>query len=1064
MNPITWFSRRGRLPGALLAFCVLFSVSFAQAQIGSITGTVTDASTKAPLVGATVWIPDLKLGGVTNGKGEFEIRNVPAGKHKVQAKILSYYVSNQTVTVEAGKATTFNFALASNPLQQQEVVVTGLTGEVDRRMLGNEISTVPAEVITRVASPTAIDALAGSTPGIQVTRSSGTPGAGTYVTLRGRKTIYGSSEPLYVIDGILIDNSQNLDGDNFSNGNVSMANRITDINPQDIANVEILKGASAAAIYGSQASNGVIIITTKRGTMGTSDKPATITYSSSVEQNANSGSIPLQTTYGQSTPYAPYKPGSSTSWGAALPAGTTTYEQDKVPFRNAYSNEQSLTISGGNQQFNYLATGTYSDIEGTALLGSSLVRKNIRLNLNANILPHVDLTSNSNYVASTSDYPQDGSNRSGILLGALRTTPSFDNATYLEPDGVTQRRYAGYDNPIWTQHNNKFQSDLNRFLHSTSLKWTPLDWLTAEGRVGLDRYTQTNYIRLAVGSGASPSRLGKIDHYVYTSSNVNTDLTLTARHRFSDDFVGTLELGNQNLWSQGTTDLTSSETTLPFYDQINAGASKSGLSSRGEVRKVGLFAQATASFMERYNLTAAIRRDGSSTFGAGNEFHYYPKLSGAYILSDENFFKDVKSMLNLNSFKLRASYGQAGSPSLPGAYATNFLYTTAGFFDPWGRATSSSRNGQIGIRQGGGTTPNEYIVAGNTDIQPELTSEIEFGFDVSAWDNRVTFSATKYHDDITNLILAVPVAGSTGYDQQLRNAGEMYNAGIELALSVVPVNTENFAWTTTLNFARNYNIVTKLQIKPVGAPKTDVEYVSLNGGFTGMTNVAIEGQPLGVFYGYGWLRDANGKIVYSTGLADDDYGNDYKNTPKQNPHLVLLGNPNPDYTMSWVNSFTIAKDWSVSFMFDMVQGNKVWNGTKGALYNFGTAGDTKDRNDPWFNFDGQPVIDNSTNKQVTRQDYYQLYGNGFNINEPFVEDGSFIKLREASVSYRWNGLKEWSIQTVTFTLTGRNLFTQTKYTGFDPEVNTFALAEGRGFDYFTLPQVRTIRFSLSVNY
>ncbi len=211
------------------------------------------------------------------------------------------------------------------------------------------------------------------------------------------------------------------------------------------------------------------------------------------------------------------------------------------------------------------------------------------------------------------------------------------------------------------------------------------------------------------------------------------------------------------------------------------------------------------------------------------------------------------------------------------------------------------------------------------------------------------------------------------------------------------------------------------------------------------------------------MRDANGHIVYSTGIADDDYGNDFKNAPRQATNMIL-GDPNPAYTLSWRNSFTILTDWTVTFLFDAVENFKVWNGTKGALYNFGTAGDTRDRNDPWFNQDGQPVIDNTTGKQVTKEEYYREYGNGFNINEPFIEDGSFIKLREASVSYRWDGLRDWNISSVIFTLTGRNLLTITKYTGFDPEVNTFSLAEGRGFDYFTLPQVRSIRFSVSVNY
>jgi len=199
----------------------------------------------------------------------------------------------------------------------------------------------------------------------------------------------------------------------------------------------------------------------------------------------------------------------------------------------------------------------------------------------------------------------------------------------------------------------------------------------------------------------------------------------------------------------------------------------------------------------------------------------------------------------------------------------------------------------------------------------------------------------------------------------------------------------------------------------------------------------------------------------------DDYGNPYINTPIQDPDQKIIGNSNPKFQFSWRNDFTIMQNLTIGFLFDAAIGLDVWNGTRGALYNFGTAGDTKDRDEPWINFDGKPVLDvtdPNNPKQVTKTPFYRMYSNGFYINEPFIEDASYIKLREFSIEYRWNGLKDWNIQTVAFTFSARNLLTITDYKGYDPEVNTFSLAEGRGFDYFTLPQVRSYRFGISIMY
>jgi TonB-linked SusC/RagA family outer membrane protein len=1009
---------------------------------GTISGTVIDAQTKEPLTGATVSIPALHIGAITKLNGTYIIHNVPAGKHKVEAKLLGYTTISRTVTTTGSGDVKEDYALTVSPLQGQEVVVRGLNGEVDLHKLGNTIGYVGGGQIAQENTPAAIDALEGRVPGVVVQKNSGAVGAGSYITIRGRHTISGSSEPLYVVDGVVIDNSYIFDTWGQS-GSVQMSNRATDIDPSEIESVQVLKGASAAALYGSLAANGVVIITTKRGGIGTSDKPATVTYSSSYQTDQRVGKYNLQTHFRQT-------PGSNTSWGAQLPADTTTYNQADVPFRTAGSYIQSLTVSGGIPAITYLINGTLQNLEGV-VKNSGLDDRSVRVNLGVNILPNLSIQANSNYINRSNDLPQEGSNTSGILLDALRTPPEFNNEVYLNPDG-TQHRFANYDNPIWTQNFNKFTQTESRFLHSSDAKWSFEDWLVLNARLGYDRYALSDFERLDPQS-ATTGRQGRITHLQSNSTNVNFDMSATGTYRPTDDMSFQLMIGGQTLWANSDMQRLQADQTLGFYDEINDGASKTATSLRGETKTVGMFAQLTASLFDKLTLTGALRRDGSSTFGANNKFHNYPKFGFSYDLDKEEFMQSLKG--TLDKVTLRGSYGEAGSPSLPGPYATNVLYGSNGFGDPWDRSTSASRGGFLGIRQGGGTEQEE-VQYGNPNISPEISIEREIGLDLGLIDNRIALSATFYHTNVDDMILAVPVPSSTGFDYSLKNSGTMWNEGFEYALTVIPYRTDDFTWTTTANYYRNYNLVTSL------AP--GVDFVKMY-GFVGIENIAMVGRPIGVFYGLGYLHKSDGSIATTTGVADDPFGNDFKGAPIIDPNPRVVGDPNPAHSFSWRNEFSLWKDLGFSFLLDGVQGQQIWNGTKGVLYHFGKHGETEDRNDPWY-FQGQPVIDNTTGKQVTREEYYREYANSFiyDIEEPVIEDGSFVKLREVALSYNWHGLQDWKISNVALTLTARNLITWTKYTGFDPEINTFGQSESRGFDYFTIPQSRSYRFGITLTY
>jgi TonB-linked SusC/RagA family outer membrane protein len=1050
---LTGFARGALCLLALLLIVV--AVSPAQ-NTGDVRGTVRDKATNEPLIGANVLIAGTNRGAATNFEGAFTVKGLPAGQYKIAVRFLGYVQSQQSVTIVANQTAEVSFKLEQDVLKLDEVVVTGLTGDIPRSELGNSISKVSGEIISNTVTTNALDALAAKAPGVQVTRSTGAPGSGTFVTIRGRHTITGSSQPLYVVDGMIIDNSTT------GIGAVAYQNRAVDIDPNDIESIEIIKGASAAAIYGSRASNGVILITTKSGKQATPGKLARINYSSSYTNEDEPNSWPLQTKYGQRIPYAPYLPGSTDSYGALLPEGTKTFDQSRAIFRTGRIVENSLSVSGGNPFFQYLLSGTWTNEHGI-MVNEALDKRNIRANLTYLPLENLRFTSNSNYISTGINNILEHNSTSGFILSALRTPPEFDYSKYVEDDGRTQRRFGAYDNPLWTANLNSSSNQLSRFIHSTSIDYDVYAGLRLSAGLGLDRYDQGFFQRIMNNAAASPT--GSVTQARVTNNIVNTTLSLIAKEQIQDDYILTLVAGQQLSFINRNTTTAGSSVTLPFFDEIPAGATPTSSSSRTETRVFGYFAQASVNAWDKLTLQGSLRYDGNSTFGEDSRWFMYPKASLSYRLSEESFMKDLKG--TVDEVKLRGAWGVSGLQ--PAAYQTNYLYSTAGFGDPWGRATSANRSGISGLRFS--------TTAGNSKIRPEKTTELETGFDIALMNRHVNLEFTYYRADVTDLLLFVPTPGSEGYTSQYRNAGTMTKNGLEIRLEVAALNMDDIQWISSVSYAHDRQKIDKLEgLDPATG------YINLGGGFAGITNIAKEGLPLGVFYGLGWERDGNNKVTYSDpnnpNLPDNVLGGAIKGAPRWASGPIVIGNPNPQWTGSFRNDVTLFRNIRVSVLFDVQWNFDVWNGTRGALYNFGTHKDTEDRDDLWFNFDGQPVTNAGTTartigtrtyqpgEQLRREVYYRNYGNGFNINEPFIEDGSFVKLRDISVSYRLSPVPFFNnLESIMFTLSGRNLKTWTKkYTGYDPEVNQFDQSEGRGYDYFNHPQVRSFRFGISINY
>jgi len=1043
----------------VLLLCMLLAgtIVIAQAQTGDVRGTVLNASTNEPLIGANIVLQGTMRGSATDFDGAFVIKDIPSGKYTLVARFIGFLTIKQNIEITPSQTIEANFLLQQDVLKTDEVVITGLSGAIPREQLGNSIAKVSSEEIANIPVTSALDALVGKVAGMTVSKSTGTPGTGTYITLRGRRTINGSSEPLYVVDGIPIDNTFIYDGA----GVIQNGNRASDIPPGDIESIEVLKGASAAAIYGARAANGVILITTKSGKQTVAGKLANITYSSSYSIDEVPNGIDLQTIYGQTTPYTPGAPGSSTSYGPLLPAGTKTYDHSMDVFQSAHTLEQNISVSSGTPALKYLVSGGLTNQAGV-VRKSDYTRENLRANITASLFSNFGIRSNTNIINEVINLPQDGSNTSGILLGGLRTPPEFDNSIYLEADGVTQRRFASYDNPFWTTEYNTYKTELIRVLHTTGFDYDFMEGMKLSGSVGWDHYNQFNNLRYAVGAAAVPGRAGEIDHNRYSNDVINTDIMWTGKFIFADDFLATFTAGQQLWFHTRNYTYASSITTLPFYDELDAGVDRDAYSERLEERIYSYYGQAIITAWDRLTLTGAVRRDAGSTFGSTKLAYYYPKVSVAYRLSEESFMQDLKGIVD--ELKLRGAWGIAGR--IPDVYATNTVYQTAGYYDPWDRGTSAGRLGNLGIINA--------TSSGSEDIKPEQTEEIEAGIDLTMLDHRLNIEFNYYKQDVTDLLLYVNTPASTGFTTQYANGGAMWNKGFELKVEVNPIRSEDFSWTLIANYAQNENEVTELR-------GFEDSYVTIPGAFAGLYNVAKIGKPLGTWLGAGYQHDASGNIIYSdpavAGREDNFLGEAIKGAPLYSDELVEFGNADPDWTGSIRNDFAFLNgDLTASVLVDITQGQKVWNGTKGALYNFGTSADTKDRDDLWFNDAGQPVTNAGTTdisgwdgrtyapgEQLRKSMLYRYYANGFYFNEPFIEDGSFVKLREVSVSYRWRN-PIFGLESILFTFAGRNLKTWTDYTGYDPEVNTFANSEGRGVDYFTLPQIRSFKFDISINY
>jgi len=961
--------------------------------------------------------------------------------------------------------------------QLEEVVVTAGGIAREKKALGFGVEEVKGASIKESGESNIVSGISAKVSGVQVTNSSGAAGAASYIKIRGNATFTANdNQPLMVVDGVPIDNSQ-IATEDLRSG-VANSNRAIDINPDDIESISVLKGGAAAALYGTRGANGVILITTKKGAYGEDFK---VNVSSSMEISQVNKLPELQNKYSQGY-FGTYGGGTSNafSWGPALAdlgydadgnitqdatGGVTPYDNTGFLQRGRRLNN-SLTLSGGGQKSSYYLSIANLQDQGIVPL-NQFDRTTIRLTGSGQIATNLKATASLAYSNSGGYRVQQGSNTSGLMLGLLRTPPSFDNSNgvtdptdpsaFLNADG-SQRNYragGGYDNPYWTINMNPFTDDVNRVFGYTKFDWSPVENLLVSYRYGIDQYSDVRKQIISINSRTFPG--GSIADEAYAIKEQNHDLT--ARYSMDLGPIGASFFGgfNANQRDRKYVGTYGTGLVLPnFYNMSNAQNQQAYESFVGR-RLWGIYGEAQFDYADWAYLTLTARRDQASTFGNVSTPILYPSASLSLILTEAlGIESDV-----LNFAKLRASSAQVGSE--PGFASNATYFNQAGVGSGWINGISFPYLGVTGFTQSN--------TLGNPNLLPEYTVTNEIGGEVRMFNNKISADITLYQQTSKDLIVAVPVAGSSGYTSSFINAGEMTNTGVELQLNANLVKTDDFTWDAGMTFTRNRNIVKKLA--------DGVDVISLPWGFFGANQRLVEGEAYGTLYGDDWARDENGNALV-----------DASGYPVYSSTEVVVGDPNPDYLMG-ITSAATYKNWSFNMLWDIRQGGDIWNGTRGALYYFGTHADTDVMPDGtkrgetfvWEDVvagnngvyapgttdaDGNDISGQPNTTPILNDiDSYALGPlSGFTgASRPFIEDGSWVRLRNIGVNYRFDAdaLNGTKLKGLSVGVSGRNIFLRTPYRGVDPETNLSGATNSQGADYFNMPNTMGVIFNLKAN-
>jgi len=1070
---------------ASLAAVTLTAVPIAaRAQEALFSGKVTSEA-GAPIEGAQVYLDKMGIGASTKSDGSYRFV-VPAARATGQqatliAQIIGFKAKSVLVTVTPGQQT-FDFQLASAPVVLQQIVITGEGTVTTAEKLGATVNNVKSDEIVQSNENNVTNALAAKAPNVLIQSQSGDPGSSTNIQIRGLKTFSGDGNPLFVIDGVPMDN-QTLSTENSFAGvaaqqeGVVAPNRAADINPNDIESVTILKGSAASAIYGARAAQGVVMITTKSGKSGATRYSLRSSYSwDDVTQV-----YPLERQFGQgdngaNAPVGPDEYAIKYTWGPSLASGTTTYDHMNEMFTTGHVWDNTLSVSGGDDRRTFFLSGGWTNNDGFVVGPNDTYRRaTVRLKGSQLIGSSLQISANLNYVDTKGQYVQRGDNVSGIMLGGMRTPPEFNNLDYIDSVSGLHRSYRfpnptaaslsegrGYDNPFFTIYDEPSTSQLSRVLGNFTAVWDATDWLKFQDIAGGDYYTDQRLEALPFTNSTQP--LGQVIRANYNNYILSNFITAVASHTFSPDFAGTLTVG-QEINSQNFSQVYVTGTGLVTPQPLNILNTTSWApnDSSATIHRESYFAQATFDMWDQLFLTAAVRNDGSSTFGQNDKRHWFPKASAAWTFTKTT--GDFGGALDFG--KIRFAYGEAGKE--PSVYSTLTVFGVGNYFEYGGVGyLKSTYLGQPGLAG--------PLAVGSDSLRPERTREYEGGLDLGFWHGFGDVGITYYDSRSTDVIFQLPTSPSSGSTSIVANAGVVTNKGWEVGLNLHLIRKQPVTWDLGWQFARNRNNVESL----VGVSEIPIGSQAI------AATVARVGSPTGSIEGYDFYRcgrneTLNGQNLDQTVCQGKPKGALYlaaNGFPViDTDTLLILGSSQPDFTQSFRTQVTLWQHLQISALVDWRHGGQAYDGTRGALYVYGTHKDTEVRGQtfvfgpsangvPGFHGDAAVVGPGVGVPVVIGQDWFQGDGGAFGGNTgDFMEDNSFVKLRQIAVQYTFT--EPWvgkvGMSSIDVAIAGRNLHTWTNYRGLDPETNLEGANIVQSIDWFNNPQNRSIVFTIGLN-
>ncbi len=1063
----------------LLFFALTTTWSFSQRTV---SGTIVDDTGEA-LIGANILVKSTEVGTISDIDGKFTL-DVPADA----STLVISYTGYGTQEIDISNTSEVIVTLLAGEFLD-EVVVTALNIARQDRSLGYAVSVVSGDQVEQKAEPDVLRALQGKIPGVNISGSSGAPGSATRITIRGTSSFLGDNQPLFIVDGIPFDNTQ-YNSTNQLSGGGAYGTPLANIDPNNIESINVLKGSASAALYGSRASNGVVIINTKTGSAGSSSDGLAVTVSSSYFVEQIAGLPDYQNTYGNGADFLFQN--ANGSWGPAFSSldsiplwGPLANNFQELPavipyeaqpnnveglFDNGHVFENSLIVSTGGDNYSLSTALSHLDQDGYIPF-SGFKRTTLSLGVTGKLENNFTIGGNLSYTKSTTEGPFFGENGSASPDAAssfartlwLGRAWDLSFPYELQGGGSVIHNGANIDHPLWSWEHNGLDEETNRIGASFSIQYDFSDWLNLKYQLGTNQYTTRRQLVWDIGSvGYAGSGAILDDDFAF--EELESNLILSGTRPLNDDidisFIAGQNINQRERDQQSVLGTILSVPGIFDIDNTNALVPNGGNYSKR--RLMGLFYEVGFNYRDYLFITTTGRNDWSSTLPTSSRSFFYPSVSLSAVLDEA---LGIQSDI-LSGLRARISWAKVGKDAEPYSLSNTFNINHGQNTGLIGSVQDNDFpfNGQPGITQSN--------VASDPDLTPEFTSEVEFGLGVGLFKDRVDLDVTLYKRNSTDQIANVSIPSASGFEQFVTNFGDLENKGIEIGLGVTPFSSNNgFTWKLYTSFSKNESEILELA--------DGIERVNIRNLFGGGIRPVLEvGQPYGAFYGTQSARDAEGNF-----LIDPNTGSFFPST--QDNGFGIIGDPNPNFILG-INNTLSYKGLNFGVVIDYRDGGDIYSTTVERLLGRGVAADTEDRESsivlPGFLGDrttGQPILDENGSKipntiQVTTNDlFFQPGFGGYFINaadEHSVYDGTNIRLREVSLGYDLppSLLNGTPFGRASITLTGRNLWRYAPNiphsTNFDPEVNGFGATNTQGIEYAAAPQSKRYGVNLKFSF